>query len=91
MKRAFLFILVSFIWLIGGIGAISAFLEPNDNSGMLDILMWTILIGFAILFLIGTALWSKAKGYHPILGVILGWTGPLGLLILVFLPDQRRT
>jgi hypothetical protein len=51
--------------------------------------MWTLLIGFAILFLIGTALWSQAKGYHPVIGVILGWIGPLGLLILLFLPDKQ--
>ncbi|MEX2139162.1 MAG: hypothetical protein WD894_07875 [Pirellulales bacterium] len=90
MKRAYLFILASFVWLIGGGIAISAFLDPKDESSLSDILMWSLLIGFSILFLIGTALWSRAKGYHPILGVILGWVGPLGLLILVFLPDKTR-
>ncbi len=32
-----------------------------------------MLIGFGAIFLIGTAVWAGAKGYHPVLGVVLGW------------------
>lgn len=90
MYRAFLVILASFVWLIGGGFAVSAFHDPKDKSNLPDIVLWTLLIGFSILFLLGTALWAKAKGHHPIVGVVLGWLGPLGLLILAFLPDKTR-
>src|SRR5262249_23671310 len=90
MKRAYLFILASFVWLIGGGIAIAALLDPKPGEGLPDAVFWGIFAVFAILFLIGTALWSKAIGYHPIVGVILGWSGPLGLLLLAFLPNRSR-
>ena len=88
MKRAFLVILASFVWLIGGGFAISPFVDSQDKSGLTPLLMWSLLFGWVTLFMIGSALWAKAKGYHPILGLILGGIGPLGLLILVFLRDK---
>ncbi len=46
------------------------------------------LLGFLAIFLVGTAVWAGAKGYHPFLGAVLGWLGPIGLLILVCLNDK---
>lgn len=40
--------------------------------------------------LIGAGLWSHAKGYDPVVGVFLAFLGPLGLLMLVCLPDESR-
>ena len=57
---------------------------------MADVMGWSRLLGFAAIFLVGTAIWAGAKGYHPIVGVLLGCIGPLGLLILVFLPEKAR-
>lgn len=90
MKRALLVILASFVWLIGGAIAIGLSFDAEDRSGLSDVMVVSLLVGWLILLMIGSALWSKAKGYHPILGAILCVIGPMGLLVLTFLPDRTR-
>lgn len=86
-QKAYLYILASFAWLIVG-GTLFSLVDPSSTSAVSHIVAGGLLLGFAAIFLVGTAIWAGAKGYHPILGVLLGWIGPLGLLILVFLPDR---
>ncbi len=87
LKKAYLIIFMSFIWLIvGGLGF--DLVNPPKGSRLEDLIGWTLLIGFGVIFLTGTAVWAGAKGYSRIIGVLLGWLGPLGLLVLVFLPDR---
>ena len=49
-----------------------------------------LLGGWIVLFLAGTAIWATAKGHHPIVGIVLGAFGPIGLLILAFLSDESK-
>lgn len=87
LKKAYLIILMSFIWLIvGSVGF--DLVDAPKGSRLEDLIGWTLLIGFGLIFLSGTAVWAGAKGYARIIGVLLGWLGPLGLLVLVFLPDR---
>lgn len=89
LRRAYLIILASFIWLIGA-GALFNVIHPPTNSPLAHALGWGMLIGFAAIFLVGTVVWAGAKGYHLLLGASLGWLGPIGLLILVCLQDQSE-
>jgi hypothetical protein len=87
LKKAYLLILAAFVWLILGATVFNV-VNPRADSVLGNVMGWGLLAGFSILFLAGTAVWAGAKGYHPVLGIVLGWLGPLGLLVLVFLSDQ---
>ena len=87
LKRAYLLILAAFVWLILG-GVITSLINPPTPSAFANVLFGGLLITFIVIFLAGSAVWAGAKGYHPLLGVVLGWLGPLGLLILVVLTDR---
>ena len=87
LKKAYLIILASFVWLIG-MGSLFNLLAPPSDSTLANVLGGSMLLGFAAIFLVGTAVWAGAKGYHPFLGALLGWLGPIGLLILVCLHDK---
>ncbi len=87
LKKAYLIILCAFAWLILGGLAVSAINPPNPSTPE-DVLIGGLLISFGIILLVGTAVWAGAKGHHPLVGVVLGWLGPIGLLILVFLTDK---
>ena len=89
LKRAFLIILFAFVWLIGL--CILGFVIDKylvHNEAFIGLFFGTAFVGFAIWILVGFAVWAGAKGYSPLLGALLGWIGPLGMLILVFLPDR---
>ena len=43
----------------------------------------------AIAFWVGTAFVAVDKGYHVIVGIILGLVAPLGLLIVTLMPDRK--
>ncbi|HVJ86480.1 MAG TPA: hypothetical protein VM452_12605 [Caulifigura sp.] len=88
MKRAYLIILGSFGYLIGGAILISIIDSFVKSEAFMDVAMPISLFGFAGLFLWGTGTWAAAKGYSMLLGIILGWLLPIGLLILVLLPDR---
>lgn len=45
------------------------------------------LMGLA--FWVGTALVALDKGYHIIVGIILGFFAPLGLLVITLMPDRK--
>jgi Kef-type K+ transport system membrane component KefB len=89
LKKAYLIILASFVWLVG-MGTLFNVIAPPSNSALANALGGSMLLGFAVIFLVGTAVWAGAKGYHPLLGAFLGWLGPLGLLILVCLHDKSE-
>jgi hypothetical protein len=54
LKRAFLIILGSFVWLIGFALLDGALSDPH-HSGPLDLFMPIALVGFSLLFLAGFA------------------------------------
>jgi hypothetical protein len=87
LKKAYLLTFLAIAWLILG-GLIFSLIHPASGSTLAEVLGWGVLIVFCMLFLTGTAIWAGAKGHHPFLGIVLGWLGPVGMLILVFLPDR---
>lgn len=90
LPKAYLLILGAFIWLVL-CGVLFSIVNPPTTSTLADVLGWSMLLGFSLIFLAGTSVWAGAKGYPPLLGFILGWIGPLGLLVLVFLTDKTRS
>jgi|GEM_PF-5149646 len=63
--------------------------DPKDPNN-LAMLCFRITCGAtAIIYLLGMAVWAGAKGWHPIIGVLLGlFCSLIGLVILLFLPDR---
>jgi hypothetical protein len=60
----------------------------------LDGLAAKVVVNVSLLSLIlglwaGTAIVSVEKGYHVVVGIILGFFAPLGLLILTLMPKRR--
>ena len=96
MKKAYLTILAAFTWLIvGGTilgGILALFIDPEapEPGGLIGLITVVLLGGFGVIFLLGTARWAGAKGYPGWVGVVLGWIGPLGLIILVMLSDRTK-
>ncbi len=90
LKKAFLLLFLALAWLIGGVALSASLFDPAHDSMMENILGAITLLGFSILMLAGTTVWAGAKDYDPIVGFVLGWLGPLGLLILACLPDHSR-
>ncbi len=88
LNKAYLIILASFVWLIGGIFVYGRVIAPPTGSSLAAVLFWGLWAGFSVIFLTGTAVWAGAKRYHPIVGIALGFIGPIGLLVLVLLPDR---
>jgi hypothetical protein len=93
MKRAYFIIAMSLAFLILGAIAVNAIAEAIKGDKVrqeqfLNVAVPGLLLGFTGLLLWGTATWAAAKGYSPVLGILLGWLGPIGLLILVFLSDK---
>jgi len=87
LKRAFLILLFAFAWLVGFI-ALGALVGSYVDEKIAGLCLGIALIGFMVWLLIGFAVWAGAKGYSPLLGAFLAWIGPLGMFILVFLPDK---
>ena len=61
LKNAYLIILGSFVWLIGGIFVYGRIIAPQTGSSLGHILFLGILVGFSIIFLAGTAVLAGAK------------------------------
>jgi hypothetical protein len=89
LKRAYLILLLAVVWLIG-ISILAALVDQYvvHDERVIGVLIGTALIGCSIWLLVGFGVWAGAKGYSPLLGAVLAWIGPLGMLILVFLPDK---
>lgn len=89
LKRAYLILLFAFVWLIG-LCIVGSLVDTyvGYNKAVMDLIYGTALVGCSIWLLVGFAVWAGAKGYSPLLGAFLAWMGPLGMLILVFLPDR---
>jgi hypothetical protein len=90
LNRAYLIILLSVVWVIAWslLGGLLA--APPERRFLANIIFPIALGGLVIGMLAGFAVWAGAKGYSPLLGVVLAWIGPLGMLILVFLRDKTR-
>jgi hypothetical protein len=90
LKTAFLILLSAFVWLIGFSLLGGAIAGPPERRYLADIIFPIAFVGFFVIFLAGFAVWARAKGYSPLLGIVLAWIGPLGMLIMVFLKDKTR-
>jgi hypothetical protein len=88
-NKSYLVLLASFLWLFGGIMLFEV-ANPTPESTLADVIGWGMLLGFAALFLAATAIWAGAKGYSPLVGLIMGLFGPLGLMALIFIPDKPK-
>lgn len=91
LKMAYLILLLAFVWLVGISLLGGAITGPPERRYLADIIFPVALVGFFIIFLVGFAVWAGAKGYSPLLGIVLAWIGPLGMLILVFLKDKNAS
>ncbi len=86
LGNAYLLIAASVVWLI--LASVGAYIMAAGNQEKFNQLLPFAPLGYALLFVAGSATWAKTKGYGSFLGIALGLLGPLGLLILVFLPDR---
>ena len=71
LKKAFLIILVSFVWLIGSLFVIAA-IDHYTEVDMPGETMLVSFIGFYVLFVCGAGVWAGAKGYSVALGIFPG-------------------
>ena|ERR1700724_254528 len=91
LPRAYLIILSAFVWLIAWCFLGGLVGGPRDPYHLQDIIFPIAIGGMVIGILVGFAVWAGAKGHSPLLGALLGWLGPLGMLILVFMEDKSQT
>ena len=88
LKRAYLIIVVAFAWLIGW-AILGRLLASRDDSNSAAMIAYVIAIGGLMIGLtVGISEVAIAKGYSPWLALVLGLSGPLGLLIVELLPDR---
>jgi hypothetical protein len=88
LKRAYLIVVLAFAWLLGW-GILGRSLTSRDDPGSAAIVAYFVALGGLMVGLIvGISEIAIAKGYSPWLGLVLGLSGPLGLLIVELLPDQ---
>src|SRR5438552_2948637 len=90
MKKCLLMIVLAIGWLVGFISLAhtivgSEQLKVNHRDGLVAIIG---MLGFYVIFAIGNGLWAKDKGYHFLIGLATGLVNPLGLLVVVLLPDK---
>ena len=79
-------VVTAIVWLLASLAAWWLLQAMGVNSTVSSvILVAAVLVG---IFLFGTAIWARAKGHSAIEGIILGAFGPLGMLVLVLLPDE---
>jgi hypothetical protein len=79
LKRAFLIILLAFVWLII-FATLGGVLERLSGSQAFSGIIFPLALGgFVILILWGFAVWAGAKGYSPWLGVVLAWNARTGV------------
>jgi hypothetical protein len=88
LKRAYLIIVLSFAWLIGCVilGIIARSLLGSESS--LIAALFIGVIGCGVGLTIGNCEIALAKGYSIWLGIALGLSGFLGLVIVELLPDR---
>ncbi len=70
-----------------GLGASSS--AAVEMRGILTLLLGIVLLGGIGLWYYGLGCYAMAKGYSGVLAA-LGLFGPLGLLILLLLPDKHK-
>jgi hypothetical protein len=88
LKRAYLIIVLSFAWLIGCLilGLTGGFLRDSEAAPALGFLIGGV--GCTLGLIIGICEVTLAKGYSIWLGIVLGLSGFLGLLIVELLPNR---
>jgi len=89
LKRAYLIIVLSFACLIGGVilSCLVGWVLPN-RAFLTALALVVAFCGFEVGVTIGISEVALAKGYSIWLGMVLGVSGPLGLLIVELLPDR---
>jgi hypothetical protein len=88
LKRAYLIIVVAFAWLISCV-ILGGLLASRDDANSAAMIAYPLAIGgFMVGLIVGISEVAIAKGYSAWLGLILGLSGPLGLLIVELLPDR---
>jgi hypothetical protein len=88
LKRAYVIIVLSFAWLIGWVivGMMAGPLFGGAGAqGMTFVIAVT---GCEVGLIIGVCEVALAKGYSIVLGIVLGFSGFLGLLIVELLPNR---
>jgi hypothetical protein len=88
MKKARILVLISMFTYILGIGLISAIFLP-DLPNLASSLRAFLQISCFVVFIWGCVELAKAKGYHPIWGM-LGILQLIGLIILIVLPNKNK-
>lgn len=79
------------IALAGILGSVCVIvLSGPHNSDLHDIGAIMLMVGW-ISFVVGLCFYSEAKGYSPVIGILLGITGLIGLIILLVLEDKNPT
>jgi hypothetical protein len=88
LKRAYLIIVLSFAWLIGCVilGMAAGSLLGNQSTQGLAIVIGAV--GCEIGLTIGVCEVALAKGYSIWLGIVLGFSGFVGIVIVELLPNR---
>jgi len=91
LKRAYLIIVLSFAWLIGCVilGYIADSIRGGDTSQFPGIVIGAV--GCQIGLIIGISEVTLAKGYSIWRGIVLGFSGFLGLVIVELLPNRSES
>jgi hypothetical protein len=88
LKRAYLIIVLSFAWLIACVivGIMAGSLLGSQAAPVVEILIG--VTGCGVGLTIGICEVALAKGYSIWLGIVLGISGFLGLVIVELLPNR---
>ena len=63
----------------------------GENGDQAFSSMVTGMAGCLGLYFLGVILWAVGKGYQPLAGLLLGFLGPLGVVVLIAFPSRGRT
>ena len=88
MKRGYWAVIVGFVVFVGCI-IVGASTDADGQAA--DLLVLGSLLALSLGIWIGTAIIAVEKGHHVVLGIILGFIGPFGLLVVTILPDRSKT
>jgi hypothetical protein len=91
LKRAYLIVVLSFAWLIGCViaGTVAGSLFGREGAQVVAIVIGGV--GCEVGLIIGVSELTLAKGYSVWLGIVLEFSGFLGLVIVELLPNRWET
>ena len=87
MSKGYVVFLVGLIGWLAALGFGTVFTDPDTESS--SIVFALAFLWLALCFVTGALMIAGAKGYHWSVGLILGLTSPLGLLVLTLLPKRK--